>query len=264
MSSLCVPSLPALERPLRFLLAVALLCLVGASGSLALTINPAQPITHEVRVQVIHVRDDAGNNPAPLLGSASERASIEGFIDDIWAQAGIDIVLDALATTWNSTFGLMGNPGNNDPRPNSDLGAIANAAALDGILAADPFTLHMFFVDIVPGFSQNGNNTVNGLAGLPGSISGVWVGPNLTTFGSGREVVASVLAHEIGHNLGLPHIVEAFNLMQSGGAPNQGEVLNASQVSTALASPFSVLVPEASSLLLLACALAMVVARRQA
>ena len=247
---------------LRIALTLTLFTLAWAPAARALIINPAQGITHQVHVQLIQVQDDAGSNPAPLLGSASERSAIEAFIDQIWAQAGIDIVFDATATLWNSTFGLSGTPGNNAPRPSSDLSAMMIAAASAGVLSADPLALHMFYVDIVPGFSQTGSNTVNGLASIPGSRSAVWVGPNLTTFGTGREVVASVLSHEIGHNLGLPHITQAWNLLQSSGAPSQGEILNASQIATALASPFSVLVPEPGILLLLAAAFVRVGGRR--
>jgi hypothetical protein len=126
----------------------------------------------------------------------------------------------------------------------------------DGVLSSDPLTLDMFFVDIVPGFSQQGDNTVNGLAFVGGNGSAVWVGPNLPGFGGGREVVASVLSHEIGHNLGLGHVVEAFNLMQSSSQPDQGERLNAAQIAAALSSPFAQAVPEPSLALLVAVALA--------
>ena len=60
------------------------------------------------------------------------------------------------------------------------------------------------------------------------------------------------MAHEIGHNLGLPHITEFENLMQEGGAPNQGERLNNAQKNAVLASNFATPIPVPSGLLLMA------------
>ncbi len=59
---------------------------------------------------------------------------------------------------------------------------------------------------------------------------------------------ASVVSHEIGHNPGLGHLVELENLMGSGSG---GQRLNAGQITTALASNFSVaVVPVPPALLL--------------
>ena len=58
-------------------------------------------------------------------------------------------------------------------------------------------------------------------------------------FVGGQEAIASVVSHEIGHNLGLVHLVELEYLMASGSG---GQRLNAGQITTALASNFSVAV----------------------
>jgi hypothetical protein len=53
----------------------------------ALVTNAPRPITQQLMVNPIVVRDDAGNNPATFLGSAE--SEIKGFVDTIWAQAGL-------------------------------------------------------------------------------------------------------------------------------------------------------------------------------
>lgn len=229
----------------------------------ALIVNPAQPITQQVEVNLIQVRDNAGANAAPLFGTVAQQNAIFGFIDTIWAQAGVDVVFQT-ATTYDSTFALSGTPGSNNPRPTGDLNTIVtNAAAAGGILDPNPNVLNLFMVQIVPGFSQTSNNTSNGLAFVGGNGITFWAGPNLPSFVGGQEVVAAVLAHEIGHNLGLNHIVEAENLMQAGGSANQGERLNAAQIQTALASPFTVAIPEPASLSALIACIAAVRRRRR-
>jgi hypothetical protein len=242
-----------------FILGIAkftLTILVATSGTAANAdpiVNPALPIVERVNVAIIQVQDDLGMNAAPLFGTAGQTASIFAKIDQIWAQAGIDVEFIsfrtvATANPYNSTFALTGTAGNNNPRPTGDLATIV-ANATPGFIHPDPNTLNLFVTRIVPGFSQTSDNTSNGLAFLGGNGITFWAGPNLPAFGGGEDVIASVLAHEIGHNLGLAHIVEAQNLMQEGGSPNPGERLNAAQIAISIASPFSVIiaVPEANS-----------------
>ncbi len=243
-------------------------CLVGSSlavgfGSAwgALVVNPAMPIDSRVNVRVIQVADDAGSNAAPLFGAASEQADIFASIDLIWAQAGIDIEFDLLTGTYDNSFALSGAPGINDPRPTSDLNVTVSAAPF-GIKSPDPLTLNLFVVRVVPGFSQTSDNTSNGLAFVNGNGIFLWAGPALVGFQDGRDVIASVLAHEIGHNLGLTHNSIDENLMLSG-VGLDGERLNAGQISLSRASQFVVAVPESGVAVLVIVGLAVVFVGRR-
>lgn len=199
----------------------------------ALLVNPAQPIDRRVTVRPIVVSNDDGSDTATFFGSATQRAAIETFIDTIWAQAGIDIEFQT-SVAWNNTFAKNGTA---DPRPGGDLGLIASAGIAAGVAAPSP-VLNMYFVDNVPGFGVGDldANTSAGLAFLPGQESTLFVGSSLLTFTAGREVIAAVVAHEIGHNLGLPHVGAVNNLMTPG---SNGQLLSADQITTSRASSFT-------------------------
>jgi hypothetical protein len=212
----------------------------------ALTVNPARPITDRVNVNLIAVADDDGaNSTAGTFGNGTQQAQVFSLVDAIYAQAGVDVEFAFRPGTYNSSFARTGTPGANNPRPQGDLNAIRNAAAAaGGVLASDPNTINVFLVTIVPGFSQLGLDNAAGLATINGNGVGYYGGSNLLGFAGGREVLASVLAHEIGHNLGLSHVATADNLMQSGG---NGERLDDGQIAAILASRFSVPAPVAPS-----------------
>jgi hypothetical protein len=238
-----------------FMRLLAVLALAGSMGtaSAALTVNPAQTIIETVTVQPIVVSDDDGANTAEFFGNAGQQASIETLIDVIWAQAGIDVIF-LTANAYDDTFANQGTspPGSTFTRPTSDLSTIVNDDNTAGVTHANPNVINMFFVNVAAGFSLLSENTVAGLAFLGGNGITQYVGSNLLTFPAGIDAIAHVVAHEISHNLGLGHNSINFNLMQSGGSSdNRGERLNTTQITTALASNFSVVpVPPAIFLML--------------
>jgi len=219
---------------------ISILTVLGNTpASAALILDPAQPITHRITVQPIIVSDDNGLNTATFFGNTGQQSIIEGLVDNIWAQASIDINF-LTPNSWSNTFANSGDPTDNNPRPVSDLNDIANNGTSAGVTHSDPNVVNIFFINIAAGFSIFGDNTAAGLAFRPGNDISQYVGANLPGFSNGRDVIASVVAHEIGHNLGLPHLVDFQNLMQLSASPNQGGRLNSIQITTALNSNLSI------------------------
>lgn len=200
----------------------------------------AVDISHVVTIQPIVVSNTNGSQTAGYFGNATQKAIIEDLIDMVWAQAGIDI--DWLQPrTWNNSYANFGNGSSTQARPSSDLSWITSQGDTAGVGNSNPLVLDMYFVEIAAGFRQLPNNYANGLAFLGGNGSTLHIGDDLLTFASGREVIARVVAHEIGHNLGLAHVSDPPNLM------DDGERLNSSQVATARNSQFAIPLPENSA-----------------
>lgn len=211
----------------------------------ALVLNPAQSITQIVTVQPIIVSDNSGINTANFFGTSSQKSIIEGFVDDIWAQAGIDVNF-LTPNEWNNTFanwGAGGPPNNGgNERPGSDLNTVVNNGQTAGVSHADSNVINMYFVNIAAGFSLLADNQAAGLAFVGSNGITQYIGSQLLTFSNGREVIAGVVAHELGHNLGLDHPNPRIegNLMTP---RSNGDRLNREQINTALASNFSTVVP---------------------
>jgi hypothetical protein len=211
-------------------LALALRLLAGSSA--AVIVNPAQPITRQVRVQMIQTALDNGSSPAPLFGDATRDAAIKSAVDTIWSQAGVDVQFLPGVVRYNNTFANQGLLGVG-VRPLGDLEQIvAGAQAHGGILNSDPTVLNMFFVNVVPGFNLKAENWVTGSGHVGANGIAVFVGASTSAEHAGHWV-----AHEIGHNLGLSHASAGdTNLMASN---RNTELLTQPQIAAALQSSFA-------------------------
>jgi hypothetical protein len=226
---------------MSFIVRSALAILFATAGlakavSAAPIVNPAQPITKHVEVQLIQTALDNGTSPATVFGNAAQQAVIEAEIDQIWAQAGMDVIFLPTITRYNNTFAFQGTSGTGT-RPQNDLNTIVANAGAAGILNSDPQVIDMFLLNVVPGFSPLNENTAAGLSYVAGNGVTGFVGDSLLTFGAGLDVVSAVFAHELGHNLGLDHTATGGpNLMSPNGTTQQ---LDSSQIATARASIFA-------------------------
>jgi len=243
------------------------LSLAAFEAKAQLTLNPARPITHYLYVQPIIAMqaESEGGATATFFGNNVQKAEIESYVDQMWAQAGIDVTfLDAVY--YESSFAYDGHPADYSGavRPMSDMTPMFTT----GPVHTDPRVLNIFFLNVVPGFSQQGPNTANGLSFLDRNGVGIYIGENLLGWPGGMQALSSVVAHEIGHSLGVDHLVESGNLMEEG---HTGHRINSAQIATIFTDDpgaidgydMLVPVPEPTSGILMVAAFGLSVIRRR-
>lgn len=216
---------------LKIIVALSILTLSISQAS-AVTIG--LPITRTVTVQPIILSNDDGSNTATFFGSLTQKTEIENFIDATWSQAGINV--DFLnAISWNNSFANNGASGFQDPRPNTDLKAIIDSAESANLTHPNPDFINIFFVNLPAGFSPRDDNHAAGLAFIGANGVTQFVGTNL--LGINKEIIADVVAHEIGHNLGLFHTEDEINNLMS--PDGTGNALTNDQIAIILNSDFA-------------------------
>ena len=228
---------------MRVFLAILFACPViavatGTTFAGSIVINPPLPVQYQVQVQPVILANMNGSNPSVFFGADPSRLVIESMIDQIWSQAGIDIKWLA-PVVWKHT---IHNTNINQDQPALNVASAAAAAGVTNPTGA-PHIINAFFTHKINGTSPgpNGargtaiyNNPIN-----PFVFNGTFqaLGSQTVTDSSIYDRAARLVAHEIGHNLGLNH-AGGTNLMLTSANDSSQERLTSGQIAIVQQSSF--------------------------
>jgi hypothetical protein len=183
------------------------------------------PITKRITIQPVQLRSSAGTTPAnPSLLLYEEVA------DRIWAQAGIDIQFLTPVTYDSDNYLTI----TSDPMQPDSLQGLSQVTGQSWSDGAPGMTnvVRLFFVKQIDGINSNLGFTLQ--SGLYIGIGNAVVIDQQTAIAIADSAftsgVVDVIAHEIGHALGLNHTTlgagGALNLMTDGGPKTEVYTIN--------------------------------------
>ena len=159
--------------------------------------SPVKKNNQKSNVIIIHpivIQSDNGDEPAQMKLS-------EQLVNRAYSKANIDFhYLEP--TYYNNTKARDGE---------INLDSIVNLSKRDRILKGQNDIINMFFVNAI-----DGNQGPTGRGMMNGNIVFIALGDkNKTKIEDNKSMEAFVIAHEVGHNLGLKHVVDDNNIIDS-------------------------------------------------
>ena len=159
--------------------------------------SPVKKNNQKSNVIIIHpivIQSDNGDEPAQMKLS-------EQLVNRAYSKANIEFhYLEP--TYYNNTKARDGE---------INLDSIVNLSKRDRILKGQNDIINMFFVNAI-----DGNQGPTGRGMMNGNIVFIALGDkNKTKIEDNKSMEAFVIAHEVGHNLGLKHVVDDNNIIDS-------------------------------------------------